>query len=79
MHLSWIAIGFQIIEIWATHTSSANIYSSNLGQFSADITPGEISRHYARYQTEKNIVSAIARIEPIIYKGRIDGDSYYTM
>ena len=58
MHLSWIAIGFQII--WASHTSSANAYSSNLGlKFSAD-TPGEIPRHFTRYETEKNIVSTIA-------------------
>jgi len=57
MHLSWIAIGFQIIEIWTSHTSSANIYSSNLGQFSADITPGEIRRHFTRYETEKDIAN----------------------
>ena len=54
MHLSWIAIGFQII--WASHTSSANAYSSNLGRF----TPREIPRHFTRYETEKNIVSTIA-------------------
>ena len=65
MRLSWIAIGFQIIEIWASHTSSANIYSSNLGQFSADITPGEIQRNFARYETEKNIVSTRADILPL--------------
>jgi len=57
MHLSLIAIGFQIIVIWASHTSSANIYSSNLGRFSADITPGEIPRHVTRYETEKNIAN----------------------
>jgi hypothetical protein len=62
MHLSWIAIGFQIIEIWASHTS-ANIYSSNLGRFSAEITSSEIPRHFTRYETEKNVVSTIAKIE----------------
>ena len=67
MHLSWIATGFQIIEIWASHTSSANIYSSNLGRFSADIKPGEIPRHFTRYETEKNIVSTIAQIELTLY------------
>ena len=67
MRLSWIAIVFQIIEIWASHTSSANIYSSNLGRFSADITPGEIQRNFARYETEKNIVSTIAGVELTLY------------
>ena len=66
MHLSWIAIGFQIIEIWASQTS-ANIYSSNLGRFSADITPNEIPRHLTRYETEKNIVSTISRKEVTLY------------
>ena len=67
MHLSWIAIGFQII--WASHMSSANVYSSNLGLLNAlaDITPGEIPRHFTRYETEKNIVSTIARIELTLY------------
>ena len=65
MHLSWIAIGFQII--WASHTSSANAYSSNLGRFSSADTPGEIPRHFTRYETEKNIVSTIARIELTLY------------
>ena len=63
MNLSLIAIGFQIIVIWASHTSSANKYSSNLGRFSA----GEISRHVTRYETEKNKVSGIARIELTFY------------
>ena len=67
MNLSLIAIGFQIIVIWASHTSSANKYSSNLRRFSADITSGEIPRHVTRYETEKNIVSGIARIELTFY------------
>ena len=63
MRLSWIAIGFQIIEVLASHTSSANIYSSNVGQFSADITQSEIQRRFTRYETEKYIVSSINRIK----------------
>jgi hypothetical protein len=67
MNLLWIAIGFQIIAIFASQTSSTNIYSSNLGRFSADITPSEIQQHFTRYESEKNIVSTIVRIELTFY------------
>jgi hypothetical protein len=60
MNLYWIAIVFQIIEIVASHTSSANIYSPNFGQLSADLTPNKIQRHFTRYETKKELVSTVA-------------------
>ena len=62
---------------WASHTSSAKIYSPNyhhpllrapldfqtLRRPCGDIKSCEIQKHSTRYEREKNIVSTIARIE----------------
>ena len=61
--MNWSVGG--IVDGWGAR--GENKYYSNSRRFSADITPGEIPRHVTRYETEKNIVSGIARIELTFY------------